>query len=446
MGAFGRAPSRIVGRDELRHRIAAVLEDPRGSGTVVLSGEPGIGKTVLAHAAAHDVEDAHILMGACLPLSTLSVPYLPLRAIARAGSGEGVSGVDFDEAPAHVLAGLDRWLDEVADGGRVVLLIDDIQWADAATLDSLLYLIADPRKGLASIAEGHFARVEELAAQAKTLVPHEFAAGQAEAALDRDEPWTAVALLAQSLPRTSAEDFDELLATVSRVIADARRTGELRAEDDLAVLESFIADAAVTHAAGDCLTRARRALADAEQARAVDEDTAQLWERAADANAHARRAWEEAYACRRAAESLLVHGRGDRAGAAPLLRRSLAISSRLGARPLEDAVRALARFARITLPEPVLGEAESRRPSNGLRPEPAAAPAALDRLTRREAEIARLVMDGLTYREIAATLFISEKTVSSHMSNILRKTGAANRVDLARRASTAAGARIGPPV
>jgi DNA-binding CsgD family transcriptional regulator len=39
---------------------------------------------------------------------------------------------------------------------------------------------------------------------------------------------------------------------------------------------------------------------------------------------------------------------------------------------------------------------------------------------------------GLTYAEIARTLVISEKTVSSHVSNLLRKTGTASRVELIR--------------
>ncbi|MGZ4661646.1 MAG: response regulator transcription factor [Arthrobacter sp.] len=41
---------------------------------------------------------------------------------------------------------------------------------------------------------------------------------------------------------------------------------------------------------------------------------------------------------------------------------------------------------------------------------------------------------GKTYSEIASALVISEKTISSHISNMLRKTGAGNRVDLARLA------------
>jgi DNA-binding CsgD family transcriptional regulator len=61
-------------------------------------------------------------------------------------------------------------------------------------------------------------------------------------------------------------------------------------------------------------------------------------------------------------------------------------------------------------------------------------------LTPREREILDHVIAGRTYSEIARALVISEKTVSSHISNLLRKTGTANRVDLARLAVRALGA------
>ena len=51
--------------------------------------------------------------------------------------------------------------------------------------------------------------------------------------------------------------------------------------------------------------------------------------------------------------------------------------------------------------------------------------------TPREREVLAHVVAGRTYAEIAAALFLSEKTVSSHISNMLRKTGTANRVELA---------------
>ena len=54
--------------------------------------------------------------------------------------------------------------------------------------------------------------------------------------------------------------------------------------------------------------------------------------------------------------------------------------------------------------------------------------------TAREREVLQHVVAGRTYGEIARALFVSEKTVSSHVSNLLRKTGASNRVELARLA------------
>ena len=54
-----------------------------------------------------------------------------------------------------------------------------------------------------------------------------------------------------------------------------------------------------------------------------------------------------------------------------------------------------------------------------------------DELSTREAQILRLVARGHTNREIGATLFISEHTAAKHVSNILTKTGCANRTEAA---------------
>jgi DNA-binding CsgD family transcriptional regulator len=62
------------------------------------------------------------------------------------------------------------------------------------------------------------------------------------------------------------------------------------------------------------------------------------------------------------------------------------------------------------------------------------APLALPGLTAREHEILGYLVGGSTYAEIANTLVISEKTVSSHVSNLLRKTHTSSRVELAQLA------------
>jgi DNA-binding NarL/FixJ family response regulator len=56
----------------------------------------------------------------------------------------------------------------------------------------------------------------------------------------------------------------------------------------------------------------------------------------------------------------------------------------------------------------------------------------LESLTERELEVARLVVDRRTNGEIAATLFLSKKTVETHLRNIFAKLGVASRVELAR--------------
>nr|NLD39654.1 response regulator transcription factor [Actinomycetales bacterium] len=59
----------------------------------------------------------------------------------------------------------------------------------------------------------------------------------------------------------------------------------------------------------------------------------------------------------------------------------------------------------------------------------------LDRLSEREIEVMRLIARGYTYREVAGELFISVKTVETHMSAVLRKLQLSNRRELARWAA-----------
>ncbi|MHA6805742.1 response regulator [Salinifilum ghardaiensis] len=59
----------------------------------------------------------------------------------------------------------------------------------------------------------------------------------------------------------------------------------------------------------------------------------------------------------------------------------------------------------------------------------------LDLLTRRERDVLRLLARGYAYKEIASELFISVKTVETHVSSVLRKTQLSNRYELSRWAS-----------
>ncbi|RLV54612.1 DNA-binding response regulator [Aeromicrobium phragmitis] len=59
----------------------------------------------------------------------------------------------------------------------------------------------------------------------------------------------------------------------------------------------------------------------------------------------------------------------------------------------------------------------------------------LDRLTEREREVMRLIARGYAYKEVAKELFISIKTVETHVSNVLRKLQLSSRHELTRWAN-----------
>jgi DNA-binding NarL/FixJ family response regulator len=65
----------------------------------------------------------------------------------------------------------------------------------------------------------------------------------------------------------------------------------------------------------------------------------------------------------------------------------------------------------------------------------AAAPAGDVTLSEREQAIADLVVAGRTNKQVAATLFLAEKTVEHHLSRIYVKLGVRSRVELASRLS-----------
>ena len=127
-----------------------------------------------------------------------------------------------------------------------------------------------------------------------------------------------------------------------------------------------------------------------------------------------------------AAETALACG--DRDGAAERLRRAVPLADELGAHPLAEQIAILARRARIRL----AGDDASEGQASG---DPGAGGGELG-LTERELEVLRLVAAGRSNREIAAELFISPKTASVHVSNILGKLGVASRGEAAARAHT----------
>jgi DNA-binding NarL/FixJ family response regulator len=99
-------------------------------------------------------------------------------------------------------------------------------------------------------------------------------------------------------------------------------------------------------------------------------------------------------------------------------------------RRLLDAFAHGDRSAAARPTQPVAGAASRFSAAAGT--EPAATPSVElpDGLTSREAEVLGLIAGGLSNREIAATLYVTEATVKTHINRIFAKTGARRRAQL----------------
>ncbi|WP_425244705.1 helix-turn-helix domain-containing protein [Streptomyces citrinus] len=157
-----------------------------------------------------------------------------------------------------------------------------------------------------------------------------------------------------------------------------------------------------------------------ELLRAEDRDTADDWSATVTAFETLGRPYDLARVRLRLAESLLVEaGEDDRDRATELLRLSAAVADHLGARPLAESVALLAQRARLSLTRDVPRRSAPADPAEEFG------------LTSRERDVLRLVTEGRSNRQIAERLFISPKTASVHVSNILAKLGVAGRGEAA---------------
>jgi DNA-binding NarL/FixJ family response regulator len=132
-----------------------------------------------------------------------------------------------------------------------------------------------------------------------------------------------------------------------------------------------------------------------------------------------------AYALLLHAEALSAVGEGEAAAAAAA--EALELARGMGAAPLAEEIEVLIRRARLRVDEPPAG-AEGAD-ANGVAPGPAELG-----LTSRESEVLSLVAAGCSNGQIAERLFITRKTASVHVSNILAKLGVATRLEAAAMA------------
>jgi DNA-binding CsgD family transcriptional regulator len=194
-----------------------------------------------------------------------------------------------------------------------------------------------------------------------------------------------------------------------RASVDDRRASRLRAE----------AEGMATRTPSD---HGHLALVRAEHARLRQADEVSAWLDAIEGCRAMNEPWPLGYALLRHADALSAAG--DSVVAAASAREARDLAHGMGAAPLLQDTEALIRRARLRTEEIVTTVASA--------PEPAKSDE-LERLglTPREAEVLRLVAEGHSNSKIAEQLFISPKTASVHVSNILSKLSVSTRVQAA---------------
>jgi DNA-binding CsgD family transcriptional regulator len=285
------------------------------------------------------------------------------------------------------------------------------------------------------------------------------AAIQVELAADRPgkAQELATAVIGGLPPAMLDEPTGSLFALAIRIAAERAETARALGDDDALATQRSIATGLLVewrrrHASPEAAIPdplaedAADTLCAAEAGRAGGVGDPSAWDRAALAHERIGFVHPAAYARFRQAEALLETAaphtpraaREARSAAAPPLRAALCAARDLGAQPLVVAVEQLARRARVdttTAADPADATDATQSEDRGL--DRAAAFVERRHLTPREVEILALVGSGWSNGEIASALYISRKTASVHVSNILGKLGVADRVEagaLAQRA------------
>jgi DNA-binding NarL/FixJ family response regulator/tetratricopeptide (TPR) repeat protein len=241
-----------------------------------------------------------------------------------------------------------------------------------------------------------------------------------ELALATRGPAAAVAVAAEALGRydlsaSSPRYVWPLLVSATTVAAAAAVTAREEAGDAAAALLGRLRTLAEKLEVSGPVQRAWQLSyaavdpqADAVDRLAAADEAAAAWEAI-------KQPYPAAIALVRGA-AIALSGAGGRAAAAARLRRAAPITERLGARPLAEQIADLSRRAG----DVPAGDAAPTGNRLGL--------------TGREFEVLRLVAAGQSNRDIATALFISPKTASVHVSNILGKLGVSTRTEAAAKA------------
>ena len=282
----------------------------------------------------------------------------------------------------------------------------------------------------------------------KVIFAYEWAARAVEVSLWAGRPDEALQETRRALALFKAPDLTflsgRLLTAGMRACADLAEQARARRDQFAAAAAVDAADGLATWAERmggapftdhRCLAAipAERATWEAEQTRVAGPSDPEAWGGAA-------KAWQDlgwphraGYALWRQAQAQLDGGQPATA-AAGAVRAAAAAAG--GHAPMLAQIRTLAERARIPLQHPAAAEPATPPPAPGPTPYG---------LTDRELEVLRLLAAGRTNTQIGAELYISHKTASVHVSNILRKLGVPGRVQAAALAERAGLLHPGQP-
>ncbi|MGY4389369.1 helix-turn-helix transcriptional regulator [Streptomyces sp. TE12347] len=322
---------------------------------------------------------------------------------------------------AESLYSLGRW-DEAAEAARRTLLVGQSAAPRGCASARLAYLalargeLAEANHQLAA-AHTHYGAHET---QPQHRIPLRRLAIGVAAAEGRiaDVRAETSAAAAHGFPLGQHRYAWPLLLAAATAEADARGLPAAEAGRDAAL--AVLRTAARSLATPVPVWAAHAEYVRAELLRAEARDTPADWTAVETAVRPLERPYLQAKACHRLAEALLAAG--DREPAAALLREAYAIAERIGSRTLREDLALLAQRARLPLTDADHAVAP---------PAPETDPIEALGLTSRERDVLRLVAAGSTNRKIAEELFISPKTASVHVSNILAKLGVAGRGEAA---------------
>ena len=400
-------------------RTVGVIEVMRGSIEAGLAHcEQSVNEPVAPHRRALAVAYQSIaLLTAGRPSDAVAVA-LDGAALAQRAGFESSFGSFLTGIAAHALIRLGRW-DEADIALAAMAGVDPVP-VGAIQLHGASAILA-ARRGDDSGADALVARLAATPADPWHAI--EVAAATTAVHLESRRWYDAMAAAADGLdpaPGTDARLVPQL--TCSYVVAAVEQALDARARQEPVDIDALVVDlrrrvatAAADPTAGTPLAAAEIAFAEATLTRLTRAD-ADAFARAVAAAEHVGDRWLAASAGTH--EAVAAATAGDAARAVDVLRKSYQIATDLRAQPLIATIEAIARRTRISLEAPTvhaLGESDVIRLG----------------LTSREAEVLALVAAGRTNREIGTELYVSEKTASVHVSNILRKLGVSSRVEAA---------------